>query len=97
MLVALGALASANSKVTEDTKETVARSLDYCSTNPDSKLIFHSRSMIFRIYSDASYLSELHARSRARGYFSDYPRILTTPDNPMRQSLHSPNIMKNVM
>ena len=53
MLVELGTLAASKSKVTEDTKEAVAHSLDYCSTSPYSKLSH----MTFLINSYASYLS----------------------------------------
>ena len=43
MLAALRKLAAAQSKGTEETKKVVGHLLDYCTTNPYSKLIFHSR------------------------------------------------------
>ena len=69
MLVYFVTLSVAQSLLTEETKEAVDRLLDHCDTNLDSKIILHSREMKLRINSDASYLSELHARSRAGGNF----------------------------
>ena len=70
ILVALVTLAAAQPTFTEYTKQALDHLLDYCATNPYSKLIFHSSGMTLRIHIDASYLSELYARSRAGGLFS---------------------------
>ena len=43
--------------------------LDYLAHNADAKVRFHALDMILNIHSDASYLSEAKARSRACGYF----------------------------
>ena len=69
MMVALDTLAVAQSEVAEDTNESVAHLLYYCATNPDYKLIFHASNMTLHIHRNASYLSELHVRSRAGGHF----------------------------
>ena len=37
--------------------------LDYCATNPNTKLRYHTSETIPRIHSDTSHLSELKARS----------------------------------
>ena len=67
ILVALGILAAAHSKVTEYTKKSVFHLLYYCAVNPYSKLKLHSRYITLHIHSDTSYLSKLHARSCEEG------------------------------
>jgi hypothetical protein len=73
MLVALGSLAAA--KTTEDTAQSITHLLNYCATHPNASIRYHSSAMILWIHSDASYLSEPKARSRAGGHFflSDQP------------------------
>jgi hypothetical protein len=43
--------------------------LDYVATHPDAILSFKASDMILAVHSDASYLSEAQARSRAGGHF----------------------------
>ena len=43
--------------------------LDYASTQEEAVLTYHASDMILAIHSDASYLSEAKARSRAGGHF----------------------------
>jgi hypothetical protein len=43
--------------------------LDYLATNEMAKIRFHASNTILNIHSDASYLSETGARSRACGHF----------------------------
>ena len=43
--------------------------LNYCATHPDATVRFSASDMILKIHSDASYLTESHARSRVGGYF----------------------------
>ena len=43
--------------------------LDYLASNADAKVRFHASDMIMNIHSDASYLLETKARSRACGHF----------------------------
>ena len=69
LLVALGAIATAQAKGTKATAKAVQQLLDYCATQPNATLQYHASNMILRIHSDASYLSEPKARSRAGGYF----------------------------
>jgi hypothetical protein len=42
---------------------------DYLSTHPDATIRYRASDMVMNIHSDASYLSERGARSRAAGYF----------------------------
>ena len=67
MLVALSTLTSARSKVIEETTPALSQLLDYCATHPDKKLRYHASGVALRTHSNASYLSELHAISRAGG------------------------------
>jgi hypothetical protein len=60
MLVALGTLASAQSLGTKATAQAVIHLLNYCTMHPNAITHLH-------IHSDASYLSESHAQSRAGG------------------------------
>jgi hypothetical protein len=65
MLVALSTLASAQATGTS----AMHQLLDYCATRPDSEVRFHSSDMVLQVSSDASYLSEPEAQSRAGGHF----------------------------
>jgi hypothetical protein len=67
MLVALGTLASAQTKGTQATADACTHLLNYCATHPDATLRYHASDMHLHSHSDASYLSETHARSRYAG------------------------------
>lgn len=68
MLVALGTLASAQSKGTEATAIAITQLLNYAATHSNTTITFHASDMYLHVHSDASYLSESRARSRAAGY-----------------------------
>ena len=55
---------------TEQHDKNVQQILDCMETNPDKVVRFHASDMILRADTDASYLTEPEARSRAAGYFS---------------------------
>jgi hypothetical protein len=69
MLVALGSLASAQSKGTQATARAATQLLNYCATHPDAKLCYKASDMVLHVHSDASYLSERQARSRSGVFF----------------------------
>ena len=69
MLVALSAIAAEQSAPTEATLEKVKYFLDYVATHPDAILTYHKSEMVLALHSDASYLTEPKARSRAGGHF----------------------------
>ena len=69
LLVALGTIASAQSKGTEATMNAMVQLLNYCATHPNAKIRFRASDMVLYIISDASYLSMSGARSRFGGYF----------------------------
>jgi hypothetical protein len=99
MLVALGTLASAQSQSTQATALAVTQLLNYCATHPDAVLRYSASDMHLHVHSDASYLSESKARSRAGGLFflSDKPKsyaaslLPPTPDSippPLNGAIH---------
>jgi hypothetical protein len=68
IIIPINVLASEQSKATEVTADKVIKLLNYCNTHPESKIRYHASDMILHIYSDASYLSENEAKSRAGGF-----------------------------
>ena len=69
MLMALSTLASTQANPTEDTLTKVKLFLDYAATHPDAIVTYSKSDMVLALHSDASYLSENNARSRAAGHF----------------------------
>jgi hypothetical protein len=100
MLVALGSIASA--KTTEETAAAVTHLLNYAASNPEATVRFHASDMCLKIHSDASYLSEPKARSRAGGHFflsanSPLPTATSFPP-PENGAIHTlSSIMKVVL
>jgi len=95
MLVALGTLAAAQAEGTQATVEVCTQLLNYAATYPDAVLRFSASKMVLHIHSDASYLSETKARSRAGGYFylSD-----DSQQPPINGAIHvHSSIMKSVL
>jgi hypothetical protein len=70
MLHELSPLASAQSKGTQATIKELVHFLNYCESHPSASSIrYEANEMVFHIHSDASYLPELEACSRASGNF----------------------------
>ena len=69
MLAALGSIASQQAKPTQKTMEKVKQFLDYAATHPEAIITYRASGMVLAGHSDASYLSETRARSRAGGHF----------------------------
>jgi hypothetical protein len=65
----INVLASEQSKATSDTADKVIKLLNYCNTHPETRIPYHASDMILYIHSDASYLSEREAKSRAGVFF----------------------------
>ena len=104
LLVALGTLPAAQSKGTAATAQAITQLLHYCATHPDATICFIASEMHLHIHSNASYLSEIRARSRAGGYFllSDKPKKLPPkPHNtlaPLNGAIHvHSSIMRSVL
>jgi hypothetical protein len=69
VLMALSSIVTEQTKAMEKTMARCTQLLDYLSGHADAKVRFHASNMILNIHSDASYLSEAKARSRACGHF----------------------------
>eukprot|EP00804_Cyclotella_cryptica_P014586 CCRYP_020641-RA/>CCRYP_020641-RA protein AED:0.25 eAED:0.25 QI:0/0/0/1/1/1/3/0/614 len=69
MLPALGSLATQQSAPTQNTMSKIHQFLDYAMTHPDAMITYRASNMILAVHSDASYLSETKARSRAGDIF----------------------------
>ena len=70
MKVAISKIASRQAKPTERLwEETQTFFMQYAASWPDASLRYKASDMQLKVHSDASYLSEANARSRAGGYF----------------------------
>ena len=69
VLMALSAIAVEQTKATTKTLGKRIQLLDYLASNVEAKVRFYASDMIMNIHSDASYLLETGARSRACGNF----------------------------
>jgi hypothetical protein len=69
VLMALSSIAVEQTKATEKTLGCCLQLLDYLASNSEAKVRYHASDMIMNIQSDASYLSEIKARSSACGHF----------------------------
>jgi hypothetical protein len=65
----INVLAYEQSNATEVTADKVIKLLNYCNTHQETNIHYHASDMILHIHSDASYLSENEAKSRAGGFF----------------------------
>jgi hypothetical protein len=91
ILVALGTLASAQTKATTTTTAAALHLLDYLATHPNATIRYRSSPMILSLHSDAFYLSESESRSRVRGI-----AFLSSPKITAKLHVHS-SIMKMVL
>jgi hypothetical protein len=69
MLPALGSLATQQANLMQNTKKMVHQLLDYATTHTNAIITYQASNMVLAGHSDASYLSETNARSRAGGHF----------------------------
>ena len=95
MLVALSAIAAQQSDPTQETLEKTLKFLDYVATHPDAILTFKASNMVLNVHSDASYLTEPKARSRAGGHFFMSSKEENSKDNGA--ILNVAKIIKSVM
>jgi hypothetical protein len=90
MLVALSLLAAEQCNPTERTMEKCKQFLDYAATQEDAIITYHKSDMVLAIHSDASYLSEPRARSRATLHLSGAMFSYRTNTSP---TLHKHNLI----
>ena len=69
MLTELSAITTEQSATTATTLKNTNQFLDYAATNDKAVLIYKASHIVLAIHSNASYLNEQQARSRAGGHF----------------------------
>jgi hypothetical protein len=69
LLCPISAIASQSANPTEHTLELTHHLLDYLGTQEEAVLTYNASEMVLAAHSDASYLNEPNARSRAGGHF----------------------------
>jgi hypothetical protein len=91
MLAALGSIASSQAKATQLTEDECSWLMNYAASNPLSIIRYCASNMTLYVHSDASYLSETHARSRGAGHFflSSRPKDPTAPPEVMPTRVHT--------
>ena len=82
ILVALGDIASKQSKATRNTRQAIDWLLDYAPTHPVAKIRYKASNTTLWSYSNASYLSIKEARSRAGAVFF-LDQKSDNPDKPL--------------
>ena len=95
MLTALGSIATQQDNPTERTMQKVKQFLDYAATHPDAIITYRASNRVLVGHSDASYLSETKARSRAGGHFFMSNDSTDPPNNGAVLTIAQ--IIKNVM
>ena len=95
LLCPISAIASQSSKPTVDTLKQTNQLLDYIATQDEAVLTYNASDMVLAIHSDASYLSEPAARSRAGGHFFLSSNAEIPPNNGA--VLNIAHIIKHVM
>ena len=90
MLVALNEIGSEQALPTTDTIQKTKMLMDYMATQPDAVIQFHASDICLHIDSNAAYLVQPKARSRAAGHFclsdnppSDNTRPTPSPNGPV--------------
>ncbi len=81
MLVALNAIATQQASPMPKTMDRVKQLLDYCASQEEAILTYHSSDMVLAIHSDAGYLNKSKARSRAGGHFFLLSDVQLPPNN----------------
>jgi hypothetical protein len=97
LIMPINVLASEQSRATSVTAEKLIKLLNYCYTHPETKIRYHASDMILHIHSDASYLSEKEAKSRAGGFFYMGSNINTDNKLTNRAILIISKVLKHVM
>jgi len=95
LLCPISAIASQSAKPTMDTMDHTKQLLDYLATQEDAILTYHGSEMVLAVHSDASYLNEPKARSRAGGHFFLSNNAEMPPNNGA--ILNLAHVIKNVM
>ena len=81
LIIPLSALASEQDKPTEKTLRKIKQLLDYIASQEEAILTYQASDMVLAAHSDASYLSEPKARSRAGGHHFLSKDVMFPPNN----------------
>jgi hypothetical protein len=95
VLTPISAIASQSAQPTTEMVEHTKQLLDYLATQEDAVLTYNKSDMILAVHSDASYLSEPGARSRAGGHFFLSTNAEIPPNNGA--ILNISHVIKHVM
>ena len=95
VLTPISAIASQSANPTTETLERTRQLLDYLATQEEAVLTYNRSDMILAVHSDASYLCEPKARSRAGGHFFMSTNAEIPPNNGA--ILNIAHIIKHVM
>ncbi|KAL7544208.1 hypothetical protein ACHAWF_007592 [Thalassiosira exigua] len=95
LLCPISAIASQSAKPTTDTLKQTYQFLDYLASQEEAVITYNASGMVLATHSDASYLSEPKARSRAGGHFF----LSNNADLPANNGaiLNIAHIIKHVM
>jgi hypothetical protein len=95
MFTTLSSIASTQAAPTAETLANIKTFLDYAATHQDAIITYRASNMVLVVHSDASYLSEPKARSRAGGHFSMSADTNDPPNNGA--VLNIAQLIKSVM
>ena len=95
LLCPISAITSQSANPTQDTLSHTRQLLDYLATQEEAVLTYHANDMILTVHSNASYLSEPNARSRAGSHFFLSSNAGIPPNNGT--ILNLAHIIKHVM
>jgi hypothetical protein len=99
MIVALGTLATAQTKATLTKEKTITQFLEHAATNLNAIIRYKQSKMVLNIHGDASYLTEPQAQSRAGGIFNMSEKLcLNNPIPTLNGAIHiTSKSMRNVL
>ena len=95
LLTPISAIASQQANPTEDTMAQTKQLLDYLASQDEAVLTYSASDMTLAVHSDAGYLNEPKARSRAGGHFYLSNNVDIPPNNGA--ILNIAHIIKHVM
>jgi hypothetical protein len=95
LLCPISAIASQSATPTKDTLARTKQLLDYLATQDEAIITYNASDMVLAVHSDASYLSEPKARSRAGGHFFLSNTAEIPPNNGA--ILNIAHVIKHVM
>ncbi len=81
ILTTLSSIASKQVQPTKKTMDKIKQLLDYCASQEEAIITYHTSKMILAIHSDAGYCNKKKSRSRASGHFFLSNNANSPPNN----------------